>query len=100
MKPIIAIAVLLLMSLPAAAVVRAKVTPEQLAAAINEADLPLVPYRTRAIQPGDIQAVRCMAPDEEPTEFQCRWRQRLKGGWVNRITWLAIDEHGWRVMDA
>ena len=50
--------------------------------------------------PSDIRAVRCIAPDEEPTEFQCRWRQRIMGGWAERVTWLTIDAKGWRVMDA
>jgi hypothetical protein len=84
----------------ASAVVRATVTPEELATAINKADAQLVPYRTTRMSPRDIRAVRCIAPDEEPTEFQCEWQQRIKGGWINRTTWLAIDGNGWYVMDA
>jgi hypothetical protein len=52
------------------------------------------------MSPADIRAVHCIAPDEEPTEFECKWEQRTKGGWVKRTTWLAIDGNGWHVMDA
>lgn len=100
MRTIAAIALVLLVASSAAAVIRAAVTPQELATAINEADAELVPYRTTRISPRDIRAVHCIAPDEEPTEFQCKWQQRIKGGWKDRTTWLAIDRSGWRVMDA
>jgi hypothetical protein len=78
----------------------ATVTPQVLARAINNADSMLVPYRVRPLLPRDIRAIRCVASDEEPTEFQCKWRQRIKAAWVKRMTWLTIDGNGWRVMDA
>jgi hypothetical protein len=99
MKTIVVIAVGLFAASSAAAVVRVTVTPQDLATATNQADAKLVPYRRTRISPADIRAVRCIAPDEEPTEFQCKWRLRLKDGWIGRKTWLVIDGSGWRVMD-
>lgn len=100
MRTIAAIIVLLFSATPALAVVRATVTPKEFAAAINKADAPLVPYRKTRMSPSDIRAVRCIAPDEEPTEFECKWQQRIRGGWAKRTTWLALDSSGWHVMDA
>lgn len=100
MKAIAAVTVMLFAASPSASVVHATVTPQELALAINKADAALVPYRTKTMSPGNIRAVRCIAPDEEPTEFQCTWQQGIKGGWLKRTTWLAIDGNGWRVMNA
>lgn len=100
MRSITVIAVALFAASSTGASVRATVTPQELAAAINKADAQLVPYRKSNMSPGDIRAVRCTAPDEEPTEFECKWQQHIERGWVNRTTWLAIDGNGWHVMDA
>ena len=95
----IAAAVALVAASSAGAGVRATVTPQELAAAINKADVQLVPYRKTRMSQADIRAVRCTAPYDEPTEFECKWQQHIRGGWVNRTTWLAIDGDGWHVMD-
>ena len=95
-----AITVILFAASLIAAIVQATLTRQELASAINKADLTLVPFRTRTMSAGDVRAVRCIAPDEEPTEVQCRWQQRIKGGWARRATWLALDTDGWHVMDA
>jgi hypothetical protein len=100
MKAIAATAVAFLAASAAEAAVRPTVTPEELATAINKADAQLVPYRAKVMLPGDIRDVRCIAPDEEPTEFHCKWQQRVSGGWVRRTIWLILDTNGWRVMDA
>ena len=99
-KTITAIVIMLFAASLGATVIRATITPQELASAINEADALLVLYRTRTISPKDIQVMRCIARDEEPTEFQCKWRQRINGGWVKRTTWVAMDGKGWHVMDA
>jgi hypothetical protein len=91
---------LLIAASAASAAVREQVTPQELASAINKAPLAFVPYRTTKLSPDDVRAVRCIAPYEEPTEFQCKWQHRVKAGWVKRTTWLTIDAEGWRVMDA
>jgi hypothetical protein len=95
-----ATAIMLFAASSSAAAVRAAVTAQELAAAINKADAELVPYRTKTILPHDIRTVRCIALVEEPTEIRCRWQQRFDRSWVERTTWLAIDRNGWQVMDA
>lgn len=98
MKILSAIAIILLSTSPAMAVVRATITPKDFAAAINKADAVLVPFRTGRLVAADVRSIRCLAPDEEPTEFQCTWQQRVKGRWVARKTWLIVDANGWQVM--
>lgn len=100
MRTLSAIAAILLSTSPAMAVVRATISPKDFAAAINRADAALVPYRTVRLAASDVRSIRCLAPDEEPTEFQCTWQQRTKGRWVARKTWLMVDANGWQVMDA
>jgi hypothetical protein len=100
MRTVAVITVMLFAASSGGAVVRATVTPSELTSAVNKSDAKLVPHRTKAMSPRDVRAVRCIAPDEEPTEFQCRWQQRIKGSWVKRTTWLAVDRDGWHVMDA
>lgn len=100
MKTTVLTAIVLLAAPIADAAVHRTVTPKELAAAINKAARQLVPYRVTTMSPSDIREVRCIAPDEEPTEFRCKWRQRVRGGWVKRTTWLTFDTNGWRVMDA
>lgn len=99
MKTIAALATMLCIATPGAAIVREGVTPQQLATAINQAPPLYVPYRTGKMSVVDVRAVRCIAPDEEPTEFECKWQQRVKERWVKRTTWLVIDGDGWHVMD-
>ncbi|WP_294330020.1 hypothetical protein [uncultured Sphingomonas sp.] len=99
MKTLSAVAVLLLSATPAMAVVRGTITPRAFAAAINKVDAVLVPFRTGRLQAADVRSIRCRAPDEEPTEFQCTWQHRVKGRWVQRKTWLLVDAKGWQVMD-
>lgn len=98
MKMAVALCVVLFAAMPATAANRANVSPEELAAAINAADVVVVPYRKTKVAPADIRSVRCIRPDEEPTEFQCAWRQRTKHGWAKRKTWLAIYGTAWLVI--
>jgi hypothetical protein len=98
MKTPAALGLILFAAMPAAAANRAKVSPEQIAAAINEADVSMVPYREGNVMSEDIRSVRCIGSDEEPTEFECAWRQRTKHGWAKRTNWLAIDKTGWHVI--
>jgi hypothetical protein len=96
---LLALAVAALLSLPSAGFANsAKVSPRELSKAIDAADPQLVPYRTKKVSPADIRDVRCTGPDEEPTEFQCTWRQHTNAGWIRRQTWLAIDGDGWHVI--
>ena len=79
---------------------RANVSASELAHAINEADSQYVPYRQGKISPSDIRNIRCIGPNEEPTEFECKWQQSKGHRWVARKTWLETDSRGWHVMDA
>ena len=92
---------LLLLLLPASAVANStRMSPTELAEALNSAGTASVPYlRSKGISPIEIRHVRCVGPDEEPTEFQCSWRQSTRNRWVTRKTWLAIDGRGWHVID-
>lgn len=53
----------------------------------------------RKISAASIQVIRCLAPDQEPTEFECVWIGRTAQGWKKHKTWLAIDGKGWHVID-
>jgi hypothetical protein len=77
----------------------ARISPQDFARVVSIADATSVPYRTRTISASDVRALRCIGPDEEPTEFRCTWRRRSSHGWKRRETWIAIDGKGWRVID-
>jgi hypothetical protein len=96
----VVLAVVVLSSLPSAALAdhRADVSPEEFAKAINQADPQLVPFRNDKIAPEDIQVVQCVGPNEDPTRFECIWRQHVDTRWIRRRTWLDIDALGWHVM--
>lgn len=66
-------------------------TRAELAAALTE--------RGRAVRASDVRIVRCVAPEEEPTEYRCSWRERDGRSWRRRDNWFAIDGSGWRVID-
>jgi hypothetical protein len=78
---------------------RADISPHDLTIAINQADSRSVPYRQGKLSPRDVRSVRCLGPEEEPTESQCTWQQRTLRGWARRQTWVAIDGRGWHVID-
>ncbi len=99
MKAALAVALAFIAVAPAVAANRAHISANVLAAAINEAGSKAVPYRHGKLPASDVRRVSCVGPDEEPTEFQCTWRQRTPRGWAKRQTWLAIDGRGWHVID-
>jgi hypothetical protein len=68
-----------------------RVSPKELAGVINRARPSDVHPTADKLSPHDIRRVRCIGPDEEPTEFDCRWEQHTRRGWVKRSTWIAID---------
>lgn len=68
-------------------------TPAELAQAIAEA-------RPSASAAPEIRRLRCVTFPEETTEFHCRWRQRdASGAWRTFATYLAVDSHGYHVID-
>lgn len=46
-----------------------------------------------------IRLVKCVAPQEEPTEFRCDWRLQASRGWRSHRNWMTLDAAGWRGMD-
>jgi hypothetical protein len=97
----LALVLVALLSLPSAALAaahRVDATPEDLANAINKADPQAVPYRGDKISPEDIQVGQCVGPSEDPTHFECTWKQHVDTRWVQRRTWLVIDALGWHVI--
>jgi len=97
--PLVVLSLVVAFCPAAPASTRANISAGALARAINAADAGSVPYRKAKISPYDIRAIRCVGPNEEATEIQCTWWQRSRHGWVKRKTWLAIDSHGWHVID-
>jgi hypothetical protein len=78
---------------------RAQISPTELVQAINAFDTAAMPSTPARLVPSEVRIVRCVGPDEEPTEFQCEWRQRVGNHWVRRTTWLARDGSVWRDID-
>ncbi len=75
---------------------RAVVKPAELTKALNEFAAAM---KMPAVRPEDVRVVRCIGPEEEPTEFECTWKLRTAKGWSTRKNWLAIDGKGWHVID-
>ena len=71
LKTIAAVAVILMVAMPAVAANHRKVSPQDIAAAVNKADAVQVPYRKSKLLPADVRSAK----------------------------WLAIDGNGWRVID-
>jgi hypothetical protein len=93
------VAAMLTLPVTALAANRVNLSPRELAQAINQADASLVPYGRGKLSPADLRMIRCVRPDEEPTEFECTWRQRAGLRWASRKAWLAIDGRGWHIID-
>jgi len=99
MFPSLAIVTALSVPSLAPAVNVANVSPKELARAIDMDDGRAPPRRKTGISASDIRISRCIGPGEEPTEFECTWRQFTAHRWVVRKTRLAIDGQGWHVID-
>jgi hypothetical protein len=67
-------------------------TPAELARAIGQVS-------KQRLSPQDVRPLRCTELAEEPTEFECRWAQRIAGRWQRFSTYLAIDGSGWTIID-
>jgi hypothetical protein len=83
---------LLLLPSSALAATTAKPSSHEFAKAIEAA-------AHRPVRDEDIRIGSCRGPDEEPTEFECSWKQRIGGRWKQRTTWFAIDGKGWHAID-
>jgi hypothetical protein len=49
----------------------------------------------RRIEINDIKVGICHGPEEEPTEFECSWQQKIGGRWHRLKSWFFIDRDGW-----
>jgi hypothetical protein len=82
------------------AINRAHIPPAQMVAAIKSADpAQLNGVKASEITSSSVCVIRCIGPDEEPTEFECVWQSRGKRGWITHRSWLAIDGRGWHFID-
>ena len=53
-----------------------------------------------AVAPLDLTHIACTGYDEEPTEFECRWRQRAEGHWQDWQGAFALSGVGWQTIDS
>jgi len=53
----------------------------------------------KPVPAADVRPLDCEGFAEEPTEFACRWRQRVNGRWLRYSTYFAIDGNGWTIID-
>ena len=51
------------------------------------------------VSAADVRPLRCDGFAEEPTEFECRWTQKVKGRWRHYSTYFAIEGAGWTIID-
>jgi hypothetical protein len=52
------------------------------------------------VAPIDLTHIACQGFHEEPTEFACRWRQRVEGRWQDWQGYLALSGKGWQTIDS
>ncbi len=43
--------------------------------------------------------MKCEGFAEEPTEFECRWAQKVGEKWLRYSTYFAVEQNGWAVID-
>jgi hypothetical protein len=100
MKAAITFALLGALSSPLWAVNRTSISRAEFARALRHADPILLGNVNRdEISAKSIRVIGCIGPDEEPTEFECRWQLRTSRGWKEYKNWLAVDGRGWHLMD-
>jgi hypothetical protein len=56
-------------------------------------------FEQRAVAPEDVAHIACIAIEEEPGEFICRWRQVEGRFWQDMQSILAIDAGHWILVD-
>ena len=56
-------------------------------------------FTGRAVAAADVRGVSCLSIEEEPTEAVCKWHQRKGKRWQRYSTYVAIDGHGWHLID-
>ena len=80
---------LLLMPTVAFAANHARISAREMVAAIKRAaPMQLDGVDAATVSVSSVRVIRCVGPDEEPTEFECAWQTRGKTGWINHKNWL------------
>jgi hypothetical protein len=52
------------------------------------------------VEPTDLTHIACLSYAEEPTEFECRWRQRDGRRWEGWQGAFAVSGEGWQTIDS
>jgi hypothetical protein len=92
-------AVAILVPAAVAAKNRVHIAPMEMVAAIKSADPVLLDgVDAAALTASSVRVIRCVGPDEEPTEFECVWQTRSQGRWNTHKSWLAMEGKGWRII--
>ena len=100
MKSAYAALALLLFPTGAFAANHARLSASELVRAIKRADPVQVDGIDAAqITISSVRVIRCVGPDEEPTEFECVWQTHGKDGWIEHRSWLAVDGDGRHFID-
>ena len=91
---------LLLIPTGAFAANHAHISAREMVAAIKPADpVQLDRVDAATVSVSSVRVIRCVGPDEEPTEFECTWQTRGRTGWISHKSWLAVDGKGWHFID-
>jgi hypothetical protein len=91
---------LLLIPTGASGANHARISTREMVAAIKRADqAQLNGVDAATVSVSSVRVIRCVEPDEEPTEFECAWQTRGKTGWINHKSRLAVDSKGWHFID-
>ena len=53
-----------------------------------------------AVEPTDLTHIACLSDPEEPTELECRWRQRDGRRWQGWQGVFAESGEGWQTIDS
>ncbi|MBB3356330.1 MULTISPECIES: hypothetical protein [unclassified Novosphingobium] len=56
-------------------------------------------HTKKLVLPADVRPLGCEGFTEEPTEFECRWTQKIHGKWFRYSTYFAIDGADWIIID-
>lgn len=68
-------------------------TPQEFARAVGA-------FTSKPLNVTDVRRLSCKAfGADEPTEATCRWQQRVDGKWKRYSAYVAVDGHGWHLID-
>ena len=100
MKPGYFALALLLIPTGAFAANQARISARALVAAIKRADpAQLDGVAAATVTISSVRVIRCVEPEEEPTELECVWQARGKDSWIEHKSWFAVDANGWHFID-